>query len=295
MDKDHALEILDIETPYSREDVKNSYIAKVLEHHPDQGGDPEKFQEISNARDVAITALRGGAIAPYQPADNLKSSTHDGIRNQTERTINRIVRRQTSRHRRLRRIMKVFTAFTGLPVFIQLLVLFLPIDVSIGSSFIFSPPLRGVKLTMLVVLAVCSGVYYWYLKFKIQTIEEMIAELDEVFALSSNILSLLQQLPISFDTRSVTDNQLQSAINDWAENSDGERRGGVPIIVTPFYAISGVLSPNLDIQHIARQIGSGDFNRIFIQKCLENDILREQLHLDNPDEMAVRYSLVTSD
>lgn len=295
MDKDRALELLDIDTPYSREDVKNSYTTKVLEHHPDQGGDPEKFQEISNARDVAITALPGGAIAPYQPTDNLKLNDHSNIRDQTEKTIDRIVRKQTSRYRRLRRISKVFTALTGLPVFIRLLLMFLPIFSQIRNVSILSEPSTTIIMIMLFISAIYSGVCYWYLRFKIQTIEEMITELDEFFALNSNILSLLQQLPISFDNHSVTDNQLRSAINEWAENSDGERRRGVLGSVLSLYNISGIVSPNLDIQYIARQIGSGDFNRIFIQKCLENGILREQLHLDNPDEMGVRYSLAISD
>ena len=42
-------EILDVEKTSSEKDIKKAYRTLAMKHHPDKGGDPDKFKEISQA------------------------------------------------------------------------------------------------------------------------------------------------------------------------------------------------------------------------------------------------------
>jgi len=42
-------QILEIETNATNSDIKKAYRKLVMKHHPDKGGDPEKFKELSQA------------------------------------------------------------------------------------------------------------------------------------------------------------------------------------------------------------------------------------------------------
>lgn len=45
-------DILEIQKGASKDDIKKAYKKKAIETHPDKGGDPEKFKEISNAYSI---------------------------------------------------------------------------------------------------------------------------------------------------------------------------------------------------------------------------------------------------
>jgi DnaJ-class molecular chaperone len=45
-------EKLGVSKEASKDDIKKAFRKLSLEHHPDKGGDEEKFKEISNAYDV---------------------------------------------------------------------------------------------------------------------------------------------------------------------------------------------------------------------------------------------------
>lgn len=47
-------ELLQIEPPITEHSVKQAYHKMSLKHHPDKGGDPQKFIEIKNAYDELL-------------------------------------------------------------------------------------------------------------------------------------------------------------------------------------------------------------------------------------------------
>lgn len=42
----------------SAEEIKKAYRKKSLVHHPDKKGDPEKFKEINNAKEILSDNMR---------------------------------------------------------------------------------------------------------------------------------------------------------------------------------------------------------------------------------------------
>lgn len=51
-------EILGVSTSASQEDIKKSFKKLAMIHHPDKGGDPEKFKEINNAYQTLMNPSR---------------------------------------------------------------------------------------------------------------------------------------------------------------------------------------------------------------------------------------------
>ncbi len=52
-----AAQILDIPISATRQQIKRAWQQKIVLHHPDQGGDPEKAARINRARDVMLESL----------------------------------------------------------------------------------------------------------------------------------------------------------------------------------------------------------------------------------------------
>ena len=47
--KEYYLQILGLPINATKNDIKKQYIALILRHHPDKGGEPETFMKIHNA------------------------------------------------------------------------------------------------------------------------------------------------------------------------------------------------------------------------------------------------------
>lgn len=58
---DAALAVLDVAEPFTSEDVKLAYRAKVQTAHPDKGGSPEAFALVDRAKHVLLRWLEQGA------------------------------------------------------------------------------------------------------------------------------------------------------------------------------------------------------------------------------------------
>ena len=80
---------LGIQSSASPDEVKKAYRAKALEHHPDKGGDEEKFKEVTEAYEI-LTGKRQGAQQPAGPLDPAFASRMQDFMDQINRqTANR--------------------------------------------------------------------------------------------------------------------------------------------------------------------------------------------------------------
>ena len=63
-DMTNNYEILGLQNMASEADIKKAYRSLALIHHPDKGGDPEKFKEIHQAYEEALNPPKKEALAP---------------------------------------------------------------------------------------------------------------------------------------------------------------------------------------------------------------------------------------
>jgi len=56
VDTEKFYKTLDVEKSASEADIKKAYRKLAVKHHPDKGGDPEKFKEITHAYEVLSDA-----------------------------------------------------------------------------------------------------------------------------------------------------------------------------------------------------------------------------------------------
>jgi curved DNA-binding protein CbpA len=64
MNCEKACEILEIDKKYTTNMLKKAYHKSALKHHPDKGGDPEKFKQVKEAYEYLLASN-----APYQGLD----------------------------------------------------------------------------------------------------------------------------------------------------------------------------------------------------------------------------------
>ena len=56
MNYNKACEILEMERKYTLAMLKKAYHKAALKHHPDKGGDPEKFKQLKEAYEYLLTS-----------------------------------------------------------------------------------------------------------------------------------------------------------------------------------------------------------------------------------------------
>lgn len=61
-------ELLGIKNTATENEVKKAYRKKALRAHPDKGGDPEKFKEISKAHEILMDPQKRAAYDRYGEA-----------------------------------------------------------------------------------------------------------------------------------------------------------------------------------------------------------------------------------
>lgn len=67
--------ILGVSQNASKEDIKKAYKKLAMKHHPDKGGDPKKFQEITNAYD-ALTNEKHDSMNTFNPFEEMDIFSH---------------------------------------------------------------------------------------------------------------------------------------------------------------------------------------------------------------------------
>ncbi|WP_434531028.1 J domain-containing protein [Haloarcula sp. NS06] len=279
MDIDEAYKYLNVDEDTTLESVERRYAKLAKEYHPDQGGDPEEFKKLIEARNKIRENIRNQDIRLYEDTGVVETSNsnYSKKKEKTKKTINRIERRQTSKYRRVKQYLLPFTVLAGVISLINIL------KSLVQPNIVFPaiPFVRGeIMAPILIVLCLYFGAIYWYLRTKVRNLELMITEIEEVLDQKSNIVRLLSDLNADFNQDSISEENLEKAISDWMGQGSSS-----PTFIFSF------MSPNLDMHSIANKIGSGDFNRILLRKCIENNILEEEIGSRGSEDWEVSYKI----
>lgn len=290
MELDEAYETLELDEGVERDQVSDRFQELVKIHHPDSGGDEETFDKITKARDTVMRNVDDAEIVPYSPSENPfpLPDRYEQKRSETKTTIKRIKRKQTSHHRRRIQVLKIFGVFFGM---ISAIVGGLSIFVS-GFQFeasqvlvsIWSDPFGRIMILPLLSFLFTGGIYYWILRVRIQNTEMIITEAEESLEQKSNIVRLLDELPLNPGDGMITGEDFQHAFQEWFEHSEmGDTQ-------FDFLGIFGVMPQNLNLHTLAHQIGPADFQRIFLRKSIEHGIIEETVDSDG-EVWSVQYEI----
>jgi hypothetical protein len=67
MDRATAYGILGLQAGATKEELMAAYRRLAMEHHPDRGGNPAKFREATDAKNIILDALEGKPEPPKPP------------------------------------------------------------------------------------------------------------------------------------------------------------------------------------------------------------------------------------
>lgn len=285
MDEDRAFEILDLPTDASATEIETRFQELANQHHPDSGGNTEELIHLIEARGTAIDSLPSNKLAVYDEKGHLEISNKDKKEKQSEKAVNRIIRKQTSKYRRYKQFLRILAPFLGL---FTLLRIFVTIT-DLGTMSTSEIPLfiLVIPLSIWILLLSAVGIAYWGLNTKIKNIEIIVSETEEVFSQKSNLLRVFSDLGIDMERELITEEELQSAFQEWI--SKDENYTFTQHQADMFRRMLSLLSPRLELRSIARKIGPADFNRIFLRKCVEAEIIEERVESRGKGEFGVNY------
>lgn len=289
MDEERAFEILEIPKTASSEDIENKFQDLVNQRHPDRGGNAEDLMELIEARRTALESQSGKSLTPYEEdaVPKIPNETYDQKKNKSEKTLDRIVRKHTSKYRRYKQILKIFTAFIGTLTFFRLISSFIP-TVSDGPLILDEFAMYFTTFTLLLYIGTL-GFLYWLINLKVKNIEVIVAEVEEVFDQKSNLIRMLSNLDMDLEDDYITEEELQIAIKDWTDTNNSS--SWVESSLETSRNAFSLLSPNLELHSIANKIGPADFNRIFLRKCIEAGIIEEKVESEGDGQFSVKYYL----
>ena len=294
MERDEAWEVLDLPPDAQEDQIESQFREKVTEKHPDNGGSKEAFSRLLEARNTLLDAQ--GELDLAKSTSLLDQSTlpirYEQNKRQTEKTVNRIRRKNTSRYRRRMQVLKVlgglFGFFSALASFFSFFGSQVQSSLLIQFNELFTTVRGQVLLLLTVSLLFMIGLMYWVFSVRVRNIEMAITETEEALDQKPNIIEILGELDLQLQNGKVKQSELERAIDDWAEGESHEQNP----LFSP-RSLFGVMSPELRLKDIAGKIGSADFNRIFLRKCVEHGLIEEQVNAKE-DDWGVRYKLTVS-
>jgi len=75
VDNSRFYEMIGVEKTASSDEIKKAFRKKALKEHPDKGGDPDKFKELTVAYEVLMDAEKRKTYDKYGE-DGLKEGAH---------------------------------------------------------------------------------------------------------------------------------------------------------------------------------------------------------------------------
>lgn len=290
MDEERAFDILDLPKNASSAEIEKQFRDLIHQNHPDSGGDREELIELIEARETAIESSPGTEMTKYDKGSvpELPNKTFDQKKQESEKTVNRVIRKQTSRFRRYKQFMKIFGSIIGLTTFLRVILETFNPRPSPEYGFVLYF-IQEIPISTWFLLLVIIGMAYWFLNMKINNIDIIVSEVEEVFDQKSNLLQMFSELDIDLGDEYVTEGELQSAFNEWVIQE--KELGGLDWIVYFIRDMFSLMAPKLELHSIARKLGPADFNRIFLRKCIEADILEEEVESSGDNQFEVNYQI----
>ena len=290
MDDQEAYNVFDLDESASQEDIKDRFKELIIQVHPDQGGSSEEFSDIIEAKEH-LTGSNTELV--FQPTSIDKPETYDPEyeqkQNQTEKTVNKIIRNRTSTYRRYKQVTKVIGGVGGFMLFIRALSGLTGYEAFTRGLFLYFPVkikiMQELVSIILIPVVIVFGLQYWYLSIKINNIEVMITEIEESFDQKSNIIRILEEIQINEKNKSVSEQDLKEEIYQWMYE-DKE----VTNIRERLLSTFKILSIDFNLKKIAAKIGSSDFTRIFLRKAIEHNIIEEKVKSKN-SKIVVEYRI----
>ena len=266
MDESEAFEKLGLEPSATEEEIKERYRELVPQNHPDAEGTSEDMEELNTAKEVALASSSDDLVKTEALEDSIRLSTQqEQQRIESEKTVERLIDRGTSRYRRFRQMTIIFGGISAI----------LGVVIQTGSFRIEYFP---VSITAGVFLVI-SLIYTYIFHASMQNIELMINEADEALSDKMEYIRLLEDIGIRYqDDPRFTESELENAIEEWIDDTNS---------TTSFFA-KGFLKPKLDFESLAGHVGPSDFSRLVIRKGLEKDILSELEEIDD-NQWIVKY------
>lgn len=287
MEREQAYDVLGIDESVSVQEIEERFRELANEKHPDKGGSVGEIMELIEARNKVLDETASNMLVPYQPSKALapRDPEHEQKKEQSQKTVNRVIRKQTSKYKRYKQVSKLLGGIIGFLTFINLVfrVFGVMSDRRFNPIYLFLFIFREPQLTEILLFSlIVIGIFYWYLTTKVRNIELIITEVEEALDQKSNVVSVLSELDINLQQEQISAEEMEDTMEEWIDESDEN---------SPIRKIFSIMSINLNLRNIARQIGSGDFNRIFIQKSIENGILEEEVNAGETTGFEVTYKI----
>jgi hypothetical protein len=99
LSKDELLKKLGLEeaTEITEEEVKTAYKNQARTHHPDKGGDPEKFQEINDAKEELLEILEEEGPLSIKPLQEVMEEEVPTFTPQELHNLRQVVRQMQAK------------------------------------------------------------------------------------------------------------------------------------------------------------------------------------------------------
>ncbi|WP_159537531.1 hypothetical protein [Aeromicrobium sp. 9AM] len=285
MNRDEALEVLQLDANPSADEIQTAFRRFVAEGHPDRGGDANSFSRVVEARDTLVqssTALvpmnqvREIVLAATRPMEEQARRTE--LRNETNDVVRGAVRVRTSEIRHQQRRLATLTfmsAMVGAASQVGRLEPFKQTGVSNSLGVAFA----AIALALGLMIALTNQN-----KAQIQAdIEDIADTMNDKAVL---VRTLHDVLGPGATARPWSPEELHGAVGKWVHESGESRptpiRGGVS------QRLLGPTGRARPLPHFARRMGVNEFGRLLLAKAKERGVVIESENWDN-DHLSVSY------
>jgi hypothetical protein len=304
-----ALELLELGTDASGEDIEARFKDLAKRVHSDRGGDDEKFAELIAARDLLREEIGTDLVTQgrvpnsidvrrAQELDLYRRERDEETRAQeaSERVTQSLVRTETTRLANSKRKAALF-AWLGGGIAALILVLRSAFGHEVSA---YSDGIIAVVVGVLIIGAAICAVAAFFIHGQIATEEQAIEDAAEAMSDRSTFVDLFIEIIEGSDEPNADSwgaDELKEAIHGWSLRNSKIRtwrlvQRGEPYqsnrlrrimsrIVWSIRSIGGQLDPNPAVAELALLIGPAGFYRLLIAKGDETKLLEPEEWVDD--------------
>lgn len=306
MNETQAFEILGLQLTSSEDEINSRFRDLSKQLHPDIGGVDYDMSELSVARETAIAAIQNRSLVPIATIREIVQANTNAIMKKQElqavnmKIVNQIVRHQTNRFKRYKRIAAICGSIsTGM---IAITSNFLG-DLSQNlESFFYQIPILyffyyflRVNPFYYILFTALIGLGYYIATTVVENIERAIEDFNDMLDDNSIFVTFFQMI-FRFSNINVnqlwTKTQLEHFVNNWVIGEKTNQHFILKLFdqLLKFSVIEYFFFPSsMNHKELARFIGVLDFVKLLISKGLEKEIIIEH-HIMEDGIFLVQYS-----